>query len=266
MTKEDYKILSKAKSDMENIGLIMHGLNAVGGTIEKGVKMIPAKQQKWLAEKTNSILMSLVSSNLKTISKGKVNTSPLNKTYKATVFASGVGFGFLGAFGFAADLAISTIFMLRSIMDIARSKGEDLTDIETQLSCISVLGLGGKSEKDDDLETSYYASRIALKSAVKGASTYVAKNGSAEIIEKLLVSSAFIRFVAKVATRFNVQVTEKFIAESIPVIGAVGGGSINLIFMDHFQDMAEAHFTVRQLERKYGEEVIQAEYEKIKVN
>jgi hypothetical protein len=46
-------------------------------------------------------------------------------------------------------------------------------------------------------------------------------------------------------------------------LGAAGGAAINVAFMDHFQDMAEGHFTVRSLERKYGAEVVRAAYEKL---
>jgi hypothetical protein len=38
-----------------------------------------------------------------------------------------------------------------------------------------------------------------------------------------------------VATRFGVVVTEKVVAQSTPVIGALGGAAVNYIFMEHFQ-------------------------------
>jgi hypothetical protein len=49
---------------------------------------------------------------------------------------------------------------------------------------------------------------------------------------------------------------------SIPIVGAVGGAAINLAFMDHFQKLAWAHFSVRQLERIHGVDTIRSEYEK----
>jgi hypothetical protein len=49
----------------------------------------------------------------------------------------------------------------------------------------------------------------------------------------------------------------------IPILGAVGGASINLLFINHFQAAARGHFTVRRLERKYGEELVKREYEKV---
>ena len=49
-------------------------------------------------------------------------------------------------------------------------------------------------------------------------------------------------------------------AQTMPVLGAVGGGLVNTIFISHFQDMARGHFVLRGLERKYGVEVIAEAY------
>lgn len=266
ISNEDIKTLTNCKNNLENVGLIMQGLNFVGDKIEKAVELIPQGTQEWIAKKTNSILMNIISNNLKTMSKGKVKAHPLNKTYKSVVAASGFGFGFLGAAGFAFDLALSTKFMMRSILDIARSKGEDLTDIETQLSCIEVFALGGNSKNDDGMNTSYYATRMALSSSIKAASKYVAETGATKIIEKMATGSPLMQLIAKIASRYEASAIEKFVAEGFPVVGAIGGASINLIFIHHFQKMAEAHFTVRQLERKYGEDFIIEKYNEIKVN
>ena len=154
ISTEDLKRLTDAKNRLENVGLIMHGINFIGTPIEKGMAMLPAKRKQWLATKTNSVLMSVVAANLKTMAKSG-SSKPLKKTYKATVTASGIGLGFFGAVGFVFDLGITTKFIMRSILDIARSKGEDITSVETQMSCLSVFALGGKSKDDDAVETSY---------------------------------------------------------------------------------------------------------------
>lgn len=266
ISQADLKILKDSKSKLENIGLIMQGLNFVGDSIEKAIKVIPPNVQKKIGEKTNSILMTIIQANLKTMSKGKEQAQPLKKTYKTVVTVSGVGFGLFGFIGFAADLMLTTKFMMRSILDIARSKGEDINDVDTQLSCLSVFAMGGKSNKDDGLETSYYATRMALSSSVKMASAYIAENGLSKVLEKMATGSPMIKFIAKIASRYEMAALEKFAVEGIPIAGAVGGGAINLVFMHHFQKMAEAHFTIRQLERKYGEDVIREKYNEIKVN
>ncbi len=76
---------------------------------------------------------------------------------------------------------------------------------------------------------------------------------------------ALLRFIAQIASRFGLQVTEKFAAQAVPVIGAAGGAIINLIFIDHFQAMASGHFVIRRLERKYGYEVVETTYQNLNV-
>jgi hypothetical protein len=74
---------------------------------------------------------------------------------------------------------------------------------------------------------------------------------------------ALVRFVAEIASRFGVVVTQKAAVQMVPVLGAATGSLINLVFLEHFQDIAQAHFTIRRLERIYGPGLVQAEYEKL---
>ena len=69
-----------------------------------------------------------------------------------------------------------------------------------------------------------------------------------------------IKFINTIASRFGIVVSEKLAAQSIPLIGAAGGAAINVMFIDHFQEMAEGHFIVKRLEKKYGSEKIEALY------
>lgn len=254
ISETDKEVLAQAKHKMENINWAMQGLNKIGNVIESRVALLPKKQQKWLQDTTYKVLHSVVKSNLFSMKKGKTKNAPLNMTYKALITTSGALGGALGAAAFAADLTVTTKLMMRSIMDIARSEGEDLTELDTQLACLQVFALGGKSKHDDSLDTGYYASRVAVGSAVKGGT---------KALESVLRSSTnpLLRFIATVASRFSIQVSEKFVAQAIPILGAAGGASVNLAFMHHFQQVAQAHFTIRRLERIYGEEVVKKAYE-----
>ena len=241
---------------MEDIGWAMKGLNKMGNVIESKINLLPQKQQKWLQQVSYKVLHTVVKSNLLTMKNGKSVSLPLNKTYKALVTTTGAVGGAFGAAAFAADLTLTTKLMMRSIMDIARGEGEDLTSLDTQLACLQVFALGGKSKHDDSLETGYYASRVAISTTVKG---------GAKAFQGLLAGSTnpLLKAIAAIASRFSVQVSEKFVAQAIPVIGAAGGASVNLAFMQHFQSMAKAHFAVRRLEKKYGVDVIKASYESL---
>jgi hypothetical protein len=39
--------------------------------------------------------------------------------------------------------------------------------------------------------------------------------------------------------------------------------AVNYAFIEHFQDVARGHFTVRRLERAYGKELVRKEYERL---
>jgi len=66
-----------------------------------------------------------------------------------------------------------------------------------------------------------------------------------------------------VASRFGTSVSDKVVAAAVPVLGAASCAAINLVFTQHFQNMANGHFTVRRLERKYGQDAVKAEYDKL---
>ena len=171
---------------------------------------------------------------------------------------SGAAGGAFGLPALAIELPVSTTIMLRSIVDVARGEGEDVRLIETQLACMEVFALGSRSQSDDGSETGYYATRVALGRAVSEAAKYIAEKG---LVEE--GAPAIVRLIANVAARFSIPVSEKFAAQSLPAIGAAGGAAVNLIFINHFPDMARGHFTVRRLEREYGTKLVQSEYERI---
>ncbi len=65
------------------------------------------------------------------------------------------------------------------------------------------------------------------------------------------------------ASRFGVVVSQKVAALALPVIGALGGAAVNYAFIQHFQEVARGHFTIRRLERAYGKNVVRTEYERL---
>lgn len=50
--------------------------------------------------------------------------------------------------------------------------------------------------------------------------------------------------------------SEKFVAQMLPVVGVAAGGTINYIFVHHFQKMSTTHFTINCLEPTYGQVVV----------
>ncbi|MDA9089718.1 EcsC family protein [Maribacter arcticus] len=274
ISKEDLEAIKKAKTSMENIGWVIKGVNMVGNTLETGAQFIPEKALNVLQKSTERILLGLLKANLLTISKNKELKEPSKVTYKAIAMGSGALGGFFGSLTgvgtaiFASEMTITTKFILRSIMDIARSQGEDIYSLEGQMQCLEVFALGGQSKDDDGMDTSYYLARAALSSSLKEvtAASLKAAIKAAANSTALLGSNAMTKFITQIAARFSVLITEKFMAQAVPIVGAVGGGSMNFIFVNHFQKMATAHFTLRRLERKYGEEPVKKTYNEISID
>jgi hypothetical protein len=97
-----------------------------------------------------------------------------------------------------------------------------------------------------------------LAKSVSEAARFIAQHGVARQGSPVLV-----RFITQVASRFGLVVTQKAAAQALPVVGALGGAAVNYAFIEHFQEVARAHFTVRRLERAYGKDRVRMEYERI---
>jgi hypothetical protein len=254
MEESDRARLRKAVYLLESRTWFTTLANKIGMPLEWAVKRLPPKAHEVISDVTVKAMRLALHGAIRTMHKSST-TLPRNWWHKLSVSVTGWISGYFGIAAVLVELPLATTIMLRSIADIARSEGEDLTQIETQLACLEVFALGGPRTADDSSTSGYYAVRIALGRAVTEAAEYIIERGVAEE-----GAPALIRLITKIAARFNVVVTEKIAAEMIPVIGAVGGAGINFLFMDHFQSMARGHFIVKQLERKYGREEIKDQY------
>ena len=273
ITPEDLNTLKQAKYDMQNVSWAIRNVNKIGNTVETGIKHVPEKVLIKIQGITQNVLLKIIKANLLTIQKNKTFKKPSKNTYKGIVTGTGALSGFFGAttgFGtaiFASEVTLTTKFLMRTIMDIARSEGEDIYTLDGQMACLEVFALGGDSTADDGMEMSYYTTRIALNSALKNVSATGVKAGIDSLIKGASTAGSGVMgsFISKIASRLSLLISEKFLAQALPIVGAIGGGSLNYVFVTHFQKMATAHFTVRQLERKYGDEVVKLAYQNVKV-
>jgi hypothetical protein len=255
----DQSDLERAFSLIESPSFASKTTRALGTPFTKALAMLPDDWTARINKATEAALDKALDFVLRTL---KDNYRP-NASLAAHKLLSGLSGAVGGAFGLAAlavELPLSLMIMLRSIADIARSEGESTRDPEAKFACLEVLALGGISEAHDAAKGGYYAVRIALASAVSEAVRYVAEKG---LLEE--GAPALVRLVAQVASRLSLQVSEKTAAQAIPIIGAAGGAAINLLFIDHFQDLARGHFTVRRLERRYGAQTVRTAYEALRV-
>lgn len=250
MDTQDRQELARAHRLLHSPSIAMQAANVIGKPLEKGMKMLPKGAQETIVEVTKDSLEQAMTAAVFTMKDSpKKQASPW--WHKLTVAGTGAVSGAFGLPALAVELPISTVIMLRSIVDIARSEGESISSEEARLECLTVFALGGESASDDDSDAGYYATRLALARLVSESLEHLAGRAIAEGGAPVL-----IKLITTIAERFSIQVTEKFLAQSVPIIGAIGGATINTLFIDHFQNMARGHFIVRRLERKYGKEVV----------
>lgn len=249
--------LRQARALLENKSFAIKLSNLIGVPIDAGFALLPKNWSGRINTAANAALFKALAVAVATTPKTG-QKPPATRWHKVMAGASG---GVGGAFGLAAlaiELPVSTTLMLRSIVDIARSEGHDIRDAETKLSCMEVFALGGRTGAKDPPETSYWSTRIALNQSVHDAVAHLTRKGT---VEKS--APALIRFVSAVASRFGVVVSEEVAAKALPIIGAVGGGVINVIFMNHFQQMARGHFIIRRLEKTHGADAVKTKYESL---
>ena len=257
MTAEDLAALRTAVGLLEHPGLAARLTDLVGKPVELIGRALPAAASRAIATATAKGLEAALKVALRTMQRTPHAGSQL--LHKTLATASGAAGGAFGLATLPIELPVSTIIMLRSIADIARSEGEDISEPEPALSCVQVFALGGRAGSANASESGYFAARSMLAKSVTEAARFITERG---VIEE--GAPVLVRFIAQVASRFGVVVTQKVAAQTVPIVGALGGAVVNYAFIEHFQEVARGHFTVRRLERVYGKDVVRTEYERLR--
>ncbi len=257
--EQDLLDLERAADRLENPRFIARVSDIVGTPIEFVLDRLPSGASGAITRAVHESLRTAISTAIVTLGGSRRRRPPWARLHTA---AAGITGGIGGAFGLLAlplELPVTTTIILRSIADIARSEGEDLELASARMACLEVFAMGGPSPTDDAAESGYFAVRAALASAVSEAARYVAQRSVVEDSAPVLV-----RLLAQIASRFNAVVGEKIMAQGVPIVGALGGAAINMLFIDHFQDMARGHFTIRRLERIYGGDEVRRMYDVVR--
>jgi hypothetical protein len=253
--------LRAAKRILEHHGIADRLAELVGAPITASLKMLPDPVERLVYSAVEKSLQVALDAAVTTLSdETAAEGKPRLLSHRVLAGLSGAAGGALGGVTIAVELPISTVLILRSVADIARSQGEDLTQVEARLACLEVFALdpGRTGAVNDETELGYLAVRIAMGQQISDASKYVLRHG---ISNK--AAPPLVRLLATIGQRFGVVVSEKLAAQAIPVIGAVGGALINTYFIDHYQALARAHFTVRRLEREFSASVVHDAYRRL---
>src|SRR5580700_10266664 len=176
LTRDELRDLEAARALLENPGFTMRLANYLGAPVEKGFALLPKGWNETVNKATRGALMKAL--QIAVASLGKRNRHGSREFFHKILVGTSGGIG--GAFGLAAlpvELPVSTAIMLRSIADIARSEGHDLSNIETKLSCLEVFALGGKQGGEEGATSVYWATRAAMSQTLSEAASYIAQKG-----------------------------------------------------------------------------------------
>ena len=153
---------------------------------------------------------------------------------RPVVILSGAVGGFIGLPGFLPDATVTSLAIMREIARVAQEEGEDLTHEQTRAACLEVFALTPGFDGQTKTELNYFSARLMMQG------------------RPLAV------LLTDVASRYGLSLSQKFTLQAMPVLGAIGGASLNSAFLHHYRSIAKAHFTIRRLERTYGSANVQA--------
>jgi hypothetical protein len=256
---EEIEELRSAKRKLESPSLTVELAALIGQPLEAGMKLLPKRFSGQVHVITQTALLKAID-----IAIGSLAKNPkLNKReamHRWLTAGSGALGGAVGLWSLPVEIPLSTTLMLRSIADIARDEGHDLARLDVRMACLEVFALGGSSNKDDAAESSYWLIRGSLSKAIADAATHLAQRG-------MVAEGAppLVRLAATIASRFSVEISAQAAAKAIPIVSAVSGAAINVLFMQHFQNMARGHFIIKRLEAKYGSDTIQSLYNQLEI-
>jgi hypothetical protein len=254
----DREALAAAVRRLEAPGFAGRMTALAGRPVEYMARLLPAPAAGVVARAAESALTRALDIALFSLRDHRLTGGRV--VHSALASASGAVGGAFGIAALAIELPVSTAIMLRAIAAIAREEGEDLADPRTALACLEVFALGRSgTDTAEGIEGGYFAVRAVLARGLAQAADVVVNKGTVHG-----GSAMVMRFLSPIVARFGAVVSEKLAAQAVAVVGAVGGAVVNLAFIEHFQDLARGHFTVRRLERAYGADAVHAEYDRLR--
>ena len=169
----------------------------------------------------------------------------LGDKYRALAAVEGAATGFAGASGIVPDLVALVALNLRAAGEHAAYCGFDVSDPAERLFALRILDYVSRSDSK--------AADVAM-TPVLSAATRVAKTQSKNAMEQAGMSRA----IEGLVKRLGIRLSEKKLAQIVPVTGAVVGSAFNTYYTDRVCRAAWHLYRERFLYEKYGPEVLAA--------
>jgi hypothetical protein len=149
LSASDLRDLRVAKSKLETRDLVAAVADVVGKPTQALLKRLPKRWHAMIGKATQAALFKGLGFVILTLGNTRPQASR-DRLHKMLATTSGMIGGAAGITSSLIELPVSTCLVLRSIADIARSEGHDITRLETKLACLEVLALSGQSANDED--------------------------------------------------------------------------------------------------------------------
>jgi hypothetical protein len=238
VTDEDFRtILKLADSYLAARGAFTSFLESTGRWVEGGLNALPADWRDEVHAKARQALSWAFQQVIKRMDAGELHKPASRHRYRLMSTTSGLMTGSVGLPGIIADLPASTLLILLSIADIARSHGYDLRDPAIQAACIEAFMFGGPTDEDNDADLAFWSARAA--------------------------SPLLADMLPQVAARLGASWIALLPARAVPVVSSLASAAINWHFAGYFQAMGEVMFGLRPLEEKYGIQTVRALFHEV---
>jgi len=206
-------------------GVAMELLAAIGGKAEGLVERLPpavrARVDRITMAALNRAFDAATRSRRIVGERGDLFNRMLSTTSGAVGGLAGIG-------GAMLELPVTVTLLLRAIMDIAAEHGLDPASEEARREALHVFASAGPLAEDDGTDLGLLAARMTI---------------TGQTVQAL---------IARVAPRLSASLAQKLAAQTVPLLGALAGASINYSFTRYYQELARVHFGLLRLSQETG--------------
>jgi len=233
-------IAALARRQIGAQGLVMRAVSYIGGQVEDGLKLVPKGLRDQIDIAARAALLQSYRLAEASRRDGVIQRRLTSDRAHRVLAAISGALGGLGGLPTAlAELPVATTVIFRAVQGVAAAHGEDITTEATRLEVLRVFGAGGPGAGDDGIDTTFLGARLSLS------------------------GTALYRVIAQVAPRFGLVLSQKLMAQALPILGAAAGAGTNYAFVGYYTEMAHVHFGLRALIRAHGDEAVLDQFHKV---
>lgn len=213
-------------------GPVISLVNRFGGEVERRMDALPPALRK----RVETVVAEALHRGFDVAQAGRHAPDVGPRGAQALAALTGALGGAGGLATALAELPVTVTVILHAISRAAERAGFDPAEPAIRAECLRVLSAGSPAAQDDGVNTAFIGARLALSGA------------------------AVQRLIATAAPGLAAVLTQKLAAQTVPVIGAVTGATLNAAYLGYYRELAEIRFALLRLAVQYGAEFVQTEF------